>query len=189
MKKILKTIWKPFDWFLSLCSWLTLAILLDIGIIYVGWYLYSNQHVYEEVHKIYRKIQAASGQGQDRIPLRIVQSDQINAYCDGIQIVMYTGLIDNAKNYDEIAMVLGHELAHQNLEHLRRMYDPPGVKRQVTEANADKLGAVYMMKAGYDICVAREFWKRMRNEEGNSLLKSHPNYSYRYDELNINCGD
>ena len=60
-------------------------------------------------------------------------------------------------------------------------------KSTVLEANADKLGAVYMIKAGFDICKGREIFKRWKIEGGNKLNSYHPSYSYRYDELNIGC--
>jgi hypothetical protein len=46
---------------------------------------------------------------------------------------------------------------------------------------------VYALKAGYDVCMGRKFWKRERIEEGNYQGLNHPDYSYRYDELNFNC--
>jgi hypothetical protein len=44
------------------------------------------------------------------------------------------------------------------------------------------------MKAGYDVCKAREIWKRIRLENGNYQGADHPDFNYLYDELNINCG-
>lgn len=49
------------------------------------------------------------------------------------------------------------------------------------------MGAVYMMKAGYDVCKGRELFKHWLDARGDYLDGDHPNYAYRYNELNINC--
>lgn len=162
-------------------------------------------HIYEEymygtsnkVHAMYDKIAAQTGQAQDVLPLYIVEDDTDNAFNDGTKIVMYTGLIKR-HSWDSIALVLGHEIAHGTLAHLNETppfndgHDEDGSGFNdhiaVLEANADKLGAVYMMKAGYNICKGREVYMEWRAEKGNHLGMTHPDYSYRYDELNINCG-
>lgn len=60
-------------------------------------------------------------------------------------------------------------------------------KIMVLEANADKMGAVYVMKAGYDVCEGREFFKRLLQNNGDYLGGDHPGFAYRYSELNIGC--
>jgi predicted Zn-dependent protease len=181
---------------------LLLAIFLDVLIIVSGcsifWYYWSKESIENKVYKMYDKINAQTGQVQDSVPLLIVDSPEKNAYNNGIFIVMYTGFINDA-SWDEIAMVLGHEIAHGMLGHLNAQMPVPQNNNltamgtngfiAVLEGNADKLGAIYMMKAGYDICKGREIFKRWKEEKGNYLAQNHPDYSYRYDELNINCGD
>lgn len=150
---------------------------------------YYEEHKYDRVYSIYKEIIAATGQAQNRLPLYVVETDIENAYNDGHRIIIYTGLIDRTESWDEVALVLGHEVAHGNLGHLDELNTDDPNKITVLEANADKMGAVYMMKAGYNICVAREIYKRWKNEHGNALAQDHPDFSYRYDELNINCGE
>lgn len=179
---------------------LVLALILDALIFVVGASVYmvhlSEEGVKIKVEEMYREISAQTGQSQDALPLVIVDSPIDNAYNDGKKVVLYTGFI-NKHHWDEIALVIGHEIAHGMLGHLNE-HDPVPDKdsifemgtngfSSVLEANADKMGAVYMMKAGYDICKGREIYKTWQKEKGNFIGMTHPNYSYRYDELNINC--
>ncbi len=145
----------------------------------------------DHVQDIYRQLWVQTGQNQERIPLEVVDSPIINAYNNGNKIVIYTGLIYSTKSWDEIALVLGHEIAHGNLWHLKMLnkwkVGRSDLEIAVLEANADKLGAVYMMKAGYNICKGRELMKHWLIDNGDYQGGDHPGYAYRYNELNINC--
>ena len=50
----------------------------------------------------------------------IVYASQINAFADGRRVVLTTGLMRFARTDAELAVVFGHELAHNTLGHLRR---------------------------------------------------------------------
>lgn len=170
------------------------AIILDViivGSLVLGYHKYFSQEAQDEkIQAIYHQIIVQTGQAQDELPLVIDESPIENAYNDGTKIVIFRGLINDAKSWDEIALVLGHEVAHGMLWHLKMPLDDLTDGQVSTlEANADKLGAVYMMKAGYDVCKGRELFKYWRENNGNALDQNHPDYSYRYDELDINCGD
>lgn len=70
----------------------------------------------------------------------VLKSDQINAFCmPGGKIAFYTGILDKLKLSDhEIAVVMGHEMAHALREHARdRM-----AKNQLTDLGATILSNV-----------------------------------------------
>lgn len=49
----------------------------------------------------------------------LIHAGQINAFADGRRVVLTTGLMRFARSDSELAVVFGHELAHNTLGHLR----------------------------------------------------------------------
>lgn len=157
-----------------------------VGAIYLTHYSEFSQH--ERIKNIFHKLVVQTGQSQNTPEFIILPSPEINAYTNGAQVVLFQGMIDFSQSDDEIALVLGHELAHVMLRHTSiEAHHNSDVETQVSEANADKLGAFYALKAGYSVCDGREMWKRMGETNGDYLGYDHPNYAYRYEQLNVNC--
>jgi predicted Zn-dependent protease len=188
---MIKTLKKVGNSVLNIALGVSGSILIVLAGTYVYMEMFSQYAQERYIHKMYDELWVKTGQTQEKIPLEIVDSPIINAYNDGNKIVIYTGLINSTKSWDEVALVLGHEIAHGNLWHLRMLNAWPVAQTDaevsVLEANADKMGAVYMMKAGYDVCKGREWFKTMLDSQGDYQGGNHPGYAYRYNELNINC--
>jgi membrane-associated protease RseP (regulator of RpoE activity) len=97
-------------------------------------------------------------------------SDELNARADGRRLFISTALAGFAQSDDELAVILGHELAHHVLGH-RTWSDVGGVGRTSNavevaegeggkERQADRVGLYLLARAGYDPAVAAPFWRR-----------------------------
>ncbi len=126
-------------------------------------------------------------------------------------IVFTSGLLGDTRNADELALVLGHEVAHHLLAHVPvtresvweeallggmdaavkggsekeiRAAEQRGALKAVLgfskkfEMQADELGAVLALKAGFDPVRGAEYFVRMKNPR-NRFLSTHPPNSTR----------
>lgn len=50
--------------------------------------------------------------------MRMVDSDELNASFDGKEIAINSGMVRFTENDDELAFILGHEVAHKMMDHL-----------------------------------------------------------------------
>lgn len=121
------------------------------------------------------------------VEVTIVNLDIWNAFCSVevvsndpvIRVSVYQGLLDETKNIDELAYVIGHEIAHSLLGHTRHdaVYDESSIN---AEAAADIAGQQLVRIAGYDPGYAADVWQRQYdNDGGDPIPTTHPKYSDR----------
>lgn len=144
-------------------------------------YLEGTVFTPDNISEVYNKILRASG-SSPLPPLTVLDSDIINAWTDGKTITITTGMLKIFHNQDELAMVLGHELAH----FMARDPFHNDMKGPNMEANADKLGAYMMMRAGFNPCKGREIMATFIKLFGDVATPvSHPSNAYRFDQLDL----
>jgi Zn-dependent protease with chaperone function len=123
----------------------------------------------------------------------VVRAPRLDAYCmPGGKVVIFTGLLERLRpSDDEIAMLVGHEIAHALRQHARVMIDErmlrqyrgtlsvpqlfgitdfdfdtgvgfPDVRYSADdEREADVIGTEIAARAGYDPRAALAFWQRV----------------------------
>lgn len=123
--------------------------------------------------------------------LRLSQTAVINAYADGRHITVTSGMMNFAEDDDELALIIGHELAHNTMGHIRKTIGNYIISLGGTrytrpfESEADYVGMYYMVRAGYDPEGVEDFWRRLAltNPESVGRAKTHPTYPNRYLRL------
>ena len=116
------------------------------------------------------------------------QSSAINAYANGRSITMTSGMMNFAENDAEIAYIIGHELGHNTMGHIRKIVLNVILSLGATrytrpfESEADYVGLYYMVRAGYDPANVEDIWRRLasNNPKAVGRAKTHPTYPDRY---------
>jgi len=107
----------------------------------------------------------------------VLGADHVNAWMGGGRVTITTGALRFVESDDEIAVILGHEIAHHILSTGGRPF---------FEADADYMGCYLAARAGFDISVAPGLWERFGRFEPFSLdrdLRSHPGSPERASSL------
>lgn len=142
-------------------------------------------------------------------PIEVVGEDAVNAYADGKKIYITNGMMRFAETDDELATVIGHELAHNQMGHLDKKGNNQllgilvgaiitvatgvdvtnmagnigaGAFSQEFESEADYVGMYSCARAGYDITASPNFWRRMGAEHPRAISHgmTHPNTATRF---------
>jgi len=101
-------------------------------------------------------------------PVKLSQTSTINAYANGRIIIMTAGMMNFVKDDNELALILGHELAHNTMGY-------------------------YIARAGYSLNDIEDVWRRLAISNPKSVVraKTHPTFPDRYlrisaarDEIN-----
>lgn len=128
----------------------------------------------------------------------------------GGKVGVHSGLFTISRDDAGLAAVIGHELAHVAADHASERLNerPPGAAMLTNgislrpgilgsrrlfreqELEADRIGAIYMARAGFDPAQAVELWKRFSNynsEHGGrhnmAFLSTHPLDKTRIESL------
>jgi predicted Zn-dependent protease len=126
----------------------------------------------------------------------LIESEELNAFTAGAKIFVTTKMYNFCKTNDELACVIGHEINHNELGHIKehlqkeRLIPAEGEALaematisfgQKKETHCDMTGIDLAIAAGYNGCVNIDLWKRMQKEfdEGqfdalDNLMRSHP---------------
>ncbi len=139
-------------------------------------------------------------------PVVLVESGVVNAFADGVKIIVTTGMLDFCANETELALVIGHEIAHNALGHadnvrLRRVLDAlytaqTGYRAELAatatqlsfskdfETAADYVGLYIAARAGHDIRCLGAFWMRLARQRPSmntpAFAITHPGFPERF---------
>ena len=168
----------------------------------------DNGPQFARISRIKEKLVDAIPKGSEYIyDIHLIEEDEINAFTCGGQIFVYTGIIDFCENDNELAAIIAHEIAHNELGHIKRKLSQMKTSNEIFgEGLGDLTASIYMMttmafgqklethcdlwgidlaiKAGYDGCEVVNVWERMDDSEynvGESMIRSHPFSSQRAD--------
>jgi len=103
---------------------------------------------------------------------QVIPGPGLDASADGRHVFISTAMVSYAGSGDRLALVLGHEFAHDLLHHRVRL-DAKGFARSLlgnlgsspaslvlVEKEADYVGLYLAARAGYDIEAAPDFWRQ-----------------------------
>lgn len=151
---------------------------------------------YRRLERIFERIVSAShaaGEAGRPAEFALIDDPQWNALAlGGNKTVFFTGLTESL-NDDELAAVVGHELAHNTAAHISEhaaarivsLATERGRKKGWNEAytykheqEADDLGILYAALAGYDPDAAAALWEK-RADSGYEWFRTHPTSAER----------
>lgn len=97
------------------------------------------------------------------VVFQLIPDARLRASADVANVFVTSGLVQYVSSDDELALLLGHELAHIALGHVdargRRALNLKA--RLDRERAADRFGLYLMARAGYDVSQASGFWRRL----------------------------
>ena len=144
-------------------------------------------------------------------PVHYMRNDEVNAYADGEGIIVNSGMLRFVEDDDELALILGHELAHNSMEHLKTrranqvigavfdallmgltgVYTTLGQQTGIgalsleMETEADYVGLYFAARGGFAYERTPDLWRRMAMEHPAAISRgsTHPPTSERFVAL------
>ena len=78
----------------------------------------ADQLQTERVKRVGRRIAVAANKPDYQWEFHLIEKDTVNAFClPGGKVFVYTGILDLATSNDELAAIMGHEIAHALVRH------------------------------------------------------------------------
>ena len=157
---------------------------------------------FNRAKRIFSRIQRVSHMADEQWTLHLIPDDSFNAFTTGgTTIVVHEGLMKKLKSDDEVASVLGHELAHVSANHvferqgsqIANMVGGSKVAKsglvqaaysRQDESEADRIGILYAALAGYDPHAASGIWSDIYQSSGDNgqMVNNHPLSSQRMSD-------
>lgn len=123
-------------------------------------------------------------------PAYLAHDETVNAFADGERVIVTMGMMRFVESDDELALIIGHELAHNTMSHIQKKQGNilagrvvgavvdvflggtgifaqlgesvgGGLYSQDFESEADYIGVYYAAAAGYNVKNAAHLWRRM----------------------------
>jgi predicted Zn-dependent protease len=137
--------------------------------------------------------------------VELAPGNAINANANGLVAQISGRLVNWVESDDELALVIAHEMAHNLLDHPKRLNEKSALSGLATslglagkaqrqmELEADRVGIVMAAGAGYNYKIAPYFWARLNSNSplASFLATTHPTTPTRrenaqrvVDELN-----
>lgn len=176
-----------------------------------------------QVLRVGKKIAAAADKNDYNWEFFLIIDESKNAFClPGGKVFVHTGIMSIIASDDELATVMGHEVAHALLRHgaerssintaqsvagavltgivsifapnyanatqiaynLGSNYAVALPYSRSHELEADKVGVMLMIKAGYDPKAAISFWQKMNGSgKGTDFFSTHPSDEKRISQI------
>ncbi|MCR9226801.1 MAG: M48 family metallopeptidase [Flavobacteriaceae bacterium] len=160
----------------------------------------DNSHFAKpKVEEILQRIVRNVSRKEVSYRISILKSEEINAFATlGGYLYITTGLLNFIDSYDELAFIIGHEVAHEEMLHTQRKVtkltlstDLGGMTKmegftniankinktfsppfdQIDEYEADKIGFELAKAAGYDVSRFADFFKKLERYQKQDLIK------------------
>jgi hypothetical protein len=140
-----------------------------------------------------------------RSRVELAPGNAINANANGLVAQISGRLVNWVQSEDELALVIAHEMAHNLLDHPKRLNEKSALSGLATslglsgraqrqmELDADRMGIIMAASAGYNYKIAPDFWARLNSNAplATFLATTHPKTQARrenaqrvVDELN-----
>lgn len=123
-----------------------------------------------------------------RSRVELAPGNAINANANGLVAQISGRLVNWVQSEDELALVIAHEMAHNLLDHPKRLNEKSALSGLATslglsgkaqrqmELDADRMGIIMAASAGYNYKIAPDFWARLNSNAPLAafLATTHP---------------